>query len=255
MHRSDHDNRPKWLSCKNALIPDMLAMDPLKMPVFEITGAEFTKSEAHTADGISIRFPRITKQRDDKSPNEATSLKELKHLFEASKDGQNLQMLMDGLDDDDIDIKTTLQGNTPSKRKSDSVDVEVVKKSKTTRSVVALTIDDNVKRQCEDEIDIKTTLQGDIPRKRKSDSLGSEVAKKSKTTRSATSTVVRQQCEDMFKGISLYVCDGVRELCKEELRYFKKWWGDETSNSKKCTHVLHKCNSTEETLESARYKI
>lgn len=259
MHRSDHDNRPKWLSCKNALIPDMLAMDPLKMPVFEITGAEFTKSEAHTADGISIRFPRITKQRDDKSPNEATSLKELKHLFEASKDGQNLQMLMDGLDDDDIDIKTTLQGNTPSKRKSDSVEAEVVKKSKTTRSVVvASTIDNNVKHQSEDKIDIKTTLQGDSSRKRKSDSVRSEVVKKSKTTRSTTSTVdniVRQKCEDMFNGISLYVCDGVRELCREELRYFKKWWGDETSNSKKCTHVLHKCNSTEETLESARYKI
>ena len=46
--------------------------------VWEITGAEFTKSESHTADGISIRFPRCTKMRDDKTWKEATSLPELK---------------------------------------------------------------------------------------------------------------------------------------------------------------------------------
>ena len=45
--------------------------------VWEITGAEFTKAEIHTADGISIRFPRCTKMRDDKSWKEATNLHEL----------------------------------------------------------------------------------------------------------------------------------------------------------------------------------
>src|SRR5258705_13959430 len=47
------------------------------MPVWEITGAEFTKHEVHTADGISVRFPRVTRIRDDKTWNEATSVKEL----------------------------------------------------------------------------------------------------------------------------------------------------------------------------------
>jgi DNA ligase-3 len=46
--------------------------------VWEITGAEFTKADIHTADGISIRFPRCTKMRDDKSWKEATDLKRLK---------------------------------------------------------------------------------------------------------------------------------------------------------------------------------
>ena len=46
-------------------------------PVWEITGAEFSKSEAHTAKGISIRFPRCTKFRDDKSWKEATDLPRL----------------------------------------------------------------------------------------------------------------------------------------------------------------------------------
>ena len=49
-----------------------------KSKVWEITGAEFSKSDAHTAGGISIRFPRCTKMRDDKSWKEATNLPRLK---------------------------------------------------------------------------------------------------------------------------------------------------------------------------------
>lgn len=214
MNRANPDKRPKWLNCKNALIPDMLANDPTTMPVFEITGAEFSKSEAHTADGISIRFPRITKQRNDKSSKEATSLKELKRLFEASKDGLNLQMLTDGLDDADIDIKTTLQAisgtASPKKRKQDGVGSDVIKKPKLSHG--------NVLNQTTDD-------------------------------------KIIQKDKDIFKEISLYVCDDVRDLCKEELRYFRKWWGNETTNAKKCTHVLHKSNSTTETLQSARYSL
>ena len=37
-----------------------------KDPVWEITGAEFSKSTTHTADGISTRFPRVTRIRDNK---------------------------------------------------------------------------------------------------------------------------------------------------------------------------------------------
>lgn len=218
MTRADPDKRPKWLSCKNALIPDMLAIDPTTMPVFEITGAEFSKSEAHTADGISIRFPRITKQRNDKSPKEATSLTELKHLFEASKDGHNLQLLTDGLDDDDIDIKTTLQGVSgtlsPRKRKQEYVDTDKGKKLKMSH--------------------------GDAINKTSGDNVTDKGSDKD---------------TDIFKDILLYVSDGVHDFCKEELRYFKKLWGEETRNAKKCTHVLHKSNSTMETLESARYDI
>ena len=53
------------------------AQDPKKSPVWEITGNEFTKSDIHTAGGISVRFPRITRMRDDKTWETATSLKEL----------------------------------------------------------------------------------------------------------------------------------------------------------------------------------
>lgn len=50
-------------------------------PVWEITGAEFSKSEMHTADGISIRFPRMTRIRDDKDWKSATNLHQLKVGF------------------------------------------------------------------------------------------------------------------------------------------------------------------------------
>ena len=46
--------------------------------VWEITGAEFSKSDIHTADGISIRFPRVTKIRHDKDWKTATDLPRLK---------------------------------------------------------------------------------------------------------------------------------------------------------------------------------
>ncbi|NP_001390790.1 DNA ligase 3 isoform e [Mus musculus] len=57
-----------------------------KAAVWEITGAEFSRSEAHTADGISIRFPRCTRIRDDKDWKSATNLPQLKELYQLSKD-------------------------------------------------------------------------------------------------------------------------------------------------------------------------
>lgn len=47
------------------------------MPVWEISGAEFSQAEIHTANGISIRFPRVAKIRDDKNWETATTLTEL----------------------------------------------------------------------------------------------------------------------------------------------------------------------------------
>lgn len=84
---------PSWVHMTRTMIPNALAVDPKKMPVFEITGAEFTQSDVHTASSISIRFPRITRVRDDKTAKQATSLEELVHLFEESKSGMHLDEL------------------------------------------------------------------------------------------------------------------------------------------------------------------
>ncbi|EGD81001.1 ligase III [Salpingoeca rosetta] len=83
----DPSKVPSWLVInKSDLVPDFIVPDPKKAPVWEITGAEFSESTSHSADNISIRFPRVTKVRDDKDWQTATSLKELKKLYDTSKE-------------------------------------------------------------------------------------------------------------------------------------------------------------------------
>ncbi|KAM9272613.1 DNA ligase 3 isoform 2-T2 [Morus bassanus] len=74
----DPSKIPRWLKINKIYYPDFIVPDPKKAPVWEITGAEFSKAEAHTADGISIRFPRCTRIRDDKDWKTATNLQQLK---------------------------------------------------------------------------------------------------------------------------------------------------------------------------------
>uniref|UniRef100_A0A3Q0S3V9 DNA ligase n=1 Tax=Amphilophus citrinellus TaxID=61819 RepID=A0A3Q0S3V9_AMPCI len=82
----DPSKIPSWLKIIKNYYPDFIIRDPEKAPVWEITGAEFSKSEMHTADGISIRFPRMTRIRDDKDWKSATNLHQLKELFRISKE-------------------------------------------------------------------------------------------------------------------------------------------------------------------------
>ncbi|KAL7641288.1 UNVERIFIED_CONTAM: hypothetical protein RMT77_008426 [Armadillidium vulgare] len=82
----NYDALPSWIKCSKQLAPDFIAKDPKKSPVWEITGAEFTKTNVHTADGISIRFPRVTKERSDKDWTQATDLPHLKELYKISKE-------------------------------------------------------------------------------------------------------------------------------------------------------------------------
>ncbi|KAH9495827.1 DNA ligase 3 [Bulinus truncatus] len=84
---------PNWLYLNKPLCPDFVVKDPKKSPVWEIIGAEFSKAEIHTADGISIRFPRVQRFRDDKTWKEATDLPRLKKLFEESKKKTDLNLM------------------------------------------------------------------------------------------------------------------------------------------------------------------
>jgi DNA ligase-3 len=75
---------PSWLDVHSTHVPHVVVTDPWAAPVWEITGAEFSKSDHHTAARISIRFPRVTKERTDKTPAQATTLAELRMLARAS---------------------------------------------------------------------------------------------------------------------------------------------------------------------------
>ncbi|XP_067866287.1 DNA ligase 3 isoform X2 [Heterodontus francisci] len=91
---------PGWLNVSKNYTPDFIVRDPKKAPVWEITGAEFSKSEAHSADGISIRFPRCTRIRDDKDWQTATNLPQLKELYRVSKEKTDI-IVTSGKGDDE----------------------------------------------------------------------------------------------------------------------------------------------------------
>ena len=73
--------KPKNYEVAKNYTPDYWVTPSL---VVEIAADEISISPAHTA-GIALRFPRLVKLREDRSPNEATTLKELKRLFEIQK--------------------------------------------------------------------------------------------------------------------------------------------------------------------------
>uniref|UniRef100_A0A3Q2QDJ7 ATP-dependent DNA ligase family profile domain-containing protein n=1 Tax=Fundulus heteroclitus TaxID=8078 RepID=A0A3Q2QDJ7_FUNHE len=108
----------------------------LQAPVWEITGAEFSKSEMHTADGISIRFPRMTRIRDDKDWKTATNLHQLRELFRISKENCDFKVTAgpSTADDDKGSSGGDSGGSSPppppsrgapAKRKSDRSDFKI----------------------------------------------------------------------------------------------------------------------------------
>ncbi|CAL1269347.1 unnamed protein product [Larinioides sclopetarius] len=134
---------PDWLNINKALIPDFVSEDPKESPVWEISGAEFSKAEIHTAGGISIRFPRVSRVRTEKDWKTATNLNELKDLFEASKEKSELIGLRTGASSDDDDgedgskdniYKSSLSGSSSSgeslKKKATEHEKTVTKKMK-----------------------------------------------------------------------------------------------------------------------------
>ena len=111
----DWDRVPAWMNVTRQMVPEFLTREPSTSVVWEVTGAEFSKAELHTAGGISIRFPRVTKMRNDKTPETATNLEELRHLYTESK--KNIDLEITGGSDDDSADKST--DNKEKKRKQE----------------------------------------------------------------------------------------------------------------------------------------
>lgn len=73
----------KVKSCpKEYNVPKTLAPDTWIEPkiVVEIQADNITVSPLHTA-GFALRFPRLVRYRDDKSPQQATTVGEVKKLY------------------------------------------------------------------------------------------------------------------------------------------------------------------------------
>ena len=110
------DRVPHWLDVTRQMVPEFIVRKPEQSPVWEVTGAEFSKAEIHTASGISIRFPRVTRMREDKTVDTATNLSELKHLYTESK--KHIDINVAGGSDEDEDEKEV----KPSKKRDKSSD-------------------------------------------------------------------------------------------------------------------------------------
>ncbi len=76
--RRTSDVRPK----EYGEVPTMLEPDVWINPkiVVEIAGDDLTKSSTHGA-GVAVRFPRLVRIRTDKSPSQATSIKEVETMY------------------------------------------------------------------------------------------------------------------------------------------------------------------------------
>nr|XP_057943444.1 DNA ligase 3 [Doryrhamphus excisus] len=111
---------PSWLKIVKNYYPDFLIRNPEQAPVWEITGAEFSKSEMHTADGISIRFPRMTRIRDDKDWKSATNLHQLKELYRISKENCDFKVTAGPSGEDKGSSGGDSGGNSPAPPKKTS---------------------------------------------------------------------------------------------------------------------------------------
>ncbi|MGB6839109.1 MAG: ATP-dependent DNA ligase, partial [Microgenomates group bacterium] len=76
-------DKPKEYVVHRNLEPDSWVKSSL---VVEIAADEITKSPTHSSS-LALRFPRLVRFRDDKSVNQATTLSEVKKLFELQKAG------------------------------------------------------------------------------------------------------------------------------------------------------------------------
>jgi DNA ligase-1 len=74
-------DKPKEYEAQKDLIPDVWAIPSL---IVELSADSISVSTKHSL-GLSLRFPRFLRIREDKGPNEATTIKELNNIFELQK--------------------------------------------------------------------------------------------------------------------------------------------------------------------------
>ncbi|EFC36317.1 ATP dependent DNA ligase [Naegleria gruberi] len=153
----------------NALVPDFIVKDPKKSVVWEIQGAEFSVSSRKDRP-ISVRFPRVTKIRDDKDVLDHTNYQEIIKLKNESNRKGLVPIFGDGDAGDDsdesVDVKDKKKRSRAKKSKSDDEDDESdssSKKKKNSRKKKINSSDDE-----DDEDDKKSAKKPNDKKKSKS---------------------------------------------------------------------------------------
>ncbi|XP_042897129.1 DNA ligase 3 [Parasteatoda tepidariorum] len=227
----DRTQVPSWLNIHDSMVPDFVVLDPKKSSVWEITGAEFTQTDIHSAKGISIRFPRLTKVRSDKTWKEATNLEELEDLYKISKQTSDIVGLTYNEDDE--------QNNAADEGSSSSNEKSPVKDTKSPSS----------KKLKQDES--PTAKKQVSKRKPQEDSDSSYSTKKTKLKNGGKGETddgkpSNQTLSNIFSGVKLSIPDSIENFEKLR-RYFIAYDGGLLQDHEQddATHVIS-CENTKE---------
>uniref|UniRef100_A0A1B6GBX3 BRCT domain-containing protein n=1 Tax=Cuerna arida TaxID=1464854 RepID=A0A1B6GBX3_9HEMI len=221
----DASKVPSWLNCTKTMIPDFVARDPKAQPVWEITGAEFTKHEVHTASGISVRFPRVTRIRSDKDWETATSLPELQNLYKLSKDTSDFTLAS----------TSTVSSPVTSPRKRPATPQQSPRKKRANASSPTISGGD-------EDSTATTAAKGNIKRTTVVTRDTSNDAPPQKKARD-----LKNPLPDIFVGVKLFLPEeGVANRDVLE-RYFVAYGGDllKGNNADEATHTVMGTNQDE----------
>ncbi|XP_047462798.1 DNA ligase 3 isoform X2 [Mugil cephalus] len=226
----DPSKIPGWLKIIKNYYPDFIIRDPEQAPIWEITGAEFSKSEMHTADGISIRFPRMTRVRDDKDWKSATNLHQLKELFRISKENSDFKVTAgpSASNDDKGSSGGDSGGNSPAPSSQRSAPAKKTSNSTPPKPKV-------VKSQ-------PRTPGSEAPsakKVKKSENVHSNGQTKTKATAQKLEPRNDKTLLDIFSGVKLFLPGSVQDFDKLK-RYFVAYDGDlvEDYDAASATHTL-----------------
>ena len=78
-------NKPKNVEMDKIFTPDVFVSPKM---VIEIGADEISVSPTHTA-GYALRFPRLIKFRNDKKPEDTTSVSEIEKMYKNQRKNRN----------------------------------------------------------------------------------------------------------------------------------------------------------------------
>ncbi|KAG7274416.1 hypothetical protein CRUP_027046 [Coryphaenoides rupestris] len=194
---------PGWMKIVKNYYPDFIIRDP--------------QSEMHTADGISIRFPRMTRVRDDKDWKTATNLPQLKELFRISKENTDFEVTAKSQSQDDKGSSGS-GGSSPSSSSATSSTPHT--STSTTPAAAAATPrktsnNGTVKAKAVKSEPRTPGPKGPSPKKVKTESAHSNGQSKPKG----------RTLLDIFTGVKLYLPPAAADFAKLR-RYFVAYDGD-----------------------------
>ncbi|XP_070838327.1 DNA ligase 3 [Chaetodon trifascialis] len=226
----DPSKIPGWLKIIKNYYPDFIIRNPEEAPVWEITGAEFSKSEMHTADGISIRFPRMTRIRDDKDWKSATNLTQLKELYRISK--ENCDFKVTAGPSTSSDDKGSSGGDSGGNSPSSSSHGGAASKKSNNRSTPK-------PKAVKSEPRTPGAEAPSAKKVKKSESVHSNGQTEAKATSKLLQSRNDKTLLDIFSGVKLFLPVSVQDFDKLR-RYFVAYDGDLVADydAASATHTL-----------------